>query len=122
MKQFLKILLLTVIALMNLAVLSSCNKDNETSNGYHFEYTDVSFGSSKEYPISPETRFNTLKAQLESMVKVASDESSIISMAEGQITPSNYKGINATITLKKGSVTIKEWKLEAKSVWEALPA
>lgn len=121
MKYILKILLLTVIALMNLAVLSSCDKDNETSNGYHFEYTDVSFDSSKEYPISPETRFNTLKTQLESMVKVASDESSIISMAEGQITPSNYKGINATITLKKGSTTIKEWKLEAKSVWEIVP-
>ncbi len=113
---------MTVFALMNLAVLSSCDKDNETSNGYYFEYTDVSFDSSKEYPISPETRFNTLKTQLESMVKVASDESSIISMAEGQITPSNYKGINATITLKKGNTTIKEWKLEAKSVWEVLPA
>lgn len=122
MKTIVKILSLSIAALMALTVLPSCNKDNETSNGYHFEYTDVSFDSSKEYPISPETRFNTLKAQLESMVKVASDESSIISMAEGQITPSNYKGINATITLKKGSVTIKEWKLEAKSVWEVLPA
>lgn len=121
MKHILKILLLTVIALMNLAVLSSCNKDDETSNGYHFEYTDVSFDSSKEYPISPETRFNTLKTQLETMAEVAPDESSIISMAEGQITPSNYKGINATITLKIGSTTIKEWKLEAKSVWEIVP-
>lgn len=122
MKTIIKILSLSIAALIALTVLPSCSKDNGTSNDYHFEYTDVSFDSSKEYSIAPETRFNTLKTQLESMVKVASVESSIISMAEGQITPSNYKGINATITLKKGSVTIKEWKLEAKNMWEVVPA
>lgn len=114
MKQIFKALVLASVAIVAITGLSSCAKDTETTNGYHFEYTDVSFDSSQEYSIDPETRFNVLKSQLETMLKVAPDEAYIISAAGGQITPSNHQGINATISLKKGSVTIKEWKLEAK--------
>lgn len=114
MKQIFKALVLITIAIVAITGLSSCAKDNETSNNYRFEYSDVSFDTSQEYPTDPETRFNVLKSQLETMLKVAPDEAYIISAAGGQITPSNHQGINATISLKKGSVTIKEWKLEAK--------
>ena len=114
MKQIFKALVLASVAIVAITGLSSCAKDNEASNGYRFEYSDVSFDSSQEYSIDPEARFNVLKTQLETMLKVAPDESYIFSTAGGQITPSNHQGINATISLKKGSSTIKEWKLEAK--------
>lgn len=114
MKQIFKTVVLAFVVIVAITGLSSCAKDNEASNGYRFEYSNVSFESSLEYSIDPETRFKVLKSQLETMLKVAPDEAYIISAAGGQITPSNHQGINATISLKKGSSTIKEWKLEAK--------
>ena len=120
MKQILKIFSTVIVALVTLAGTSSCNKDN--SVGYHFEYSNVSFDTVNEYPISPETRFNTLKTQLETMLNVASDEATIINMADGQIAPANHNGINATITLKKGNASIKEWTLTAiNKTWNVVP-
>lgn len=110
-----KTLTLAIVAIMTISCLSSCTKNNG-GNGYKFEYTDVSFNTEKEYQIAPETRFNLLKVQLETMLAIATDEAYIISTAEAQITAINYQGINATITLKKGSSKIKEWTLE-ETMW-----
>lgn len=115
MNHIIKTLKLAIVAIMTISCLSSCTKNNE-GNGYKFEYTDVSFNTEKEYQIAPETRFNLLKVQLETMLAIATDEAYIISTAEAQITAINYQGINATITLKKESSKIKEWTLEA-TMW-----
>lgn len=122
MKQIFKTLALAVVAIMTISGLSSCVKNIEThetheSNGYRFEYSDVSFDSCGEYASSPATQFSILKMRLGSVVMVAPDEAFLVGLADDYIKNANHQGINATVRLKKGSSTIKEWKLEAIDFW-----
>lgn len=119
MKQIFKTLTLAIVAIMTISGLSSCSKNNG-GNGYRFEYTNVSFDTEKNP--NAEAKLTLLKEELRLMLVAYSDEAQLVGMAQASISTYNHKGINATVTLKKGTAVVKEWKLEAKDLWHIEPA